>query len=224
MADVTVPQNEFHINTLDLIKRLKPSLTSFFSVYINKAINEISSADVNFLAYEAVLPGTSFELGQVFGDMQGFTEQYPTKRVYPPIDISFYVNVDNKKSPYPVITYFENWMQEIFTIKGNGNVRYGRFNYPKSSKLDDGTVIPGYECDIVITKFERDYRKTIASKLNSKGSAGVIEVDQKCTYTLRNAYPTNIISLPVSYSQSDILRTTITFNYDYYSYSNVKYN
>jgi hypothetical protein len=219
MADLTVPQSEFHIDTLDLIKRLKPSLTSFFSVYINKSINGISGADVNFLAYEAVLPGTSFELGQVFGDMQGFTEQYPTKRVYPPIDISFYVNVDNKKTPYPVISYFEGWMQQIFEIKdGGGNNRYGRFNYPKPSKRDDGTEIPGYECDVIITKFERDYRKTIASKLNSKGSAGEINVDRKFTYTLKNAYPSNIISLPVSYSQSDILRTTITFNYDYYSF------
>ncbi len=208
MADVTVPQSEFHINTLDLLTRIKPSLTSFFSVYINKSINEISSEDVNFLAYEAVLPGTSFELGQVFGDMQGFTEQYPTKRVYPPIDISFYVNVDNKKTPYPVISYFEGWMQQIFEIKdGGGNKRYGRFNYPNS-----------YECDVIITKFERDYRKTIASKLNSKGSAGEINIDRKFTYTLKNAYPSNIISLPVSYSQSDILRTTITFNYDYYSF------
>jgi hypothetical protein len=212
--------SELHIPTVELISRLNPSLTSFFAIYINdrylrakgNLFGKAETEDVNFLAYEAVLPGTSFELGQVFGDMQGFTEQYPTKRVYPPIDISFYVNITGIGTAYPVITYFENWMQSIFVNKkGTTGTRYGRFNYPDS-----------YECDIVITKFERDLRDK-NSRLNSKGNAGVVDLNQKCTYTLRNAYPTNIISLPVSYSPSDILRTTITFNYDYYSYSNVDY-
>jgi hypothetical protein len=218
---IEVPRNELHIPTVELISKLNPSLTSFFSIYINdkllrqqgRTFGGTDTADVNFVAYEAVLPGTSFELGQVFGDMQGFTEQYPTKRVYPPIDVSFYVNIKGStRSVYPVITYFENWMQSIFEIKGGGGIRYGRFNYPDS-----------YECDIVITKFERDFRDK-NSKLNSKGDAGYVSLNQKCTYTLRNAYPTNIIALPVSYSQSDVLRTTITFNYDYYSYDEIKYS
>lgn len=209
--ETRTPVNQLHIDTIDLMTRMSPSLTSFFSVYIKKKeYGEVNSSEVNFLAYEAVLPGTSFELSQVFGDMQGFTEQYPTKRVYPPIDVSFYVNVNGSK-PYPVITFFENWMQKIFEIKGTGDIRYGRFNYPST-----------YETDIVITKFERDYRDK-SRRLLDKGSAGVPEIDQKCTYTLKNAYPTNIISLPVSYSQADVLRTTITFNYDYYSYRNVTY-
>lgn len=208
----SIPVNQLHIDTIELMTRMSPSLTSFFSVYIDKEYGGVkSSVDVNFLAYEAVLPGTSFELGQVFGDRQGITEQYPTKRVYPPIDVSFYVNV-NGSQPYPVITFFENWMQKIFELKGTDkNIRYGRFNYPST-----------YETDIVITKFERDYRDK-SRRLLDKGTAGVPQINKKCTYTLRDAYPTNIISLPVSYSQADVLRTTITFNYDFYSYEDVTY-
>lgn len=207
----STPVNQLHIDTIELMTRMSPSLTSFFSVYIDEEYGGVNSSEVNFLAYEAVLPGTSFELGQVFGDRQGITEQYPTKRVYPPIDVSFYVNV-NGSQPYPVITFFENWMQNIFELKGtDGNIRYGRFNYPST-----------YETDIVITKFERDYRDK-SRRLLDKGTAGVPQIEEKCTYTLKNAYPTNIISLPVSYSQADVLRTTITFNYDFYSYKEVNY-
>jgi hypothetical protein len=36
---------------------------------------------------------------------------------------------------------------------------------------------------------------------------------------LRNAYPTNLISVPVSYEGANILRTTVTFNYDVYAFT-----
>ncbi len=198
--------NELHVDNYELMTRLKPSLTSFFSVYVSSStFGNVSSGDINILAYEAVLPGTSFELGQVFGDRQGITEPYPTKRVYPPIDVSFYINSD-----YKVITFFENWFQNIFEFKsGDTGSRYGRFNYPSD-----------YKKEIVITKFERDYRTPIG-RLKDKGTAGVPKITTKCTYTLKNAFPSNIISIPVSYSQADILRTTITFNYDFYSYNKV---
>jgi hypothetical protein len=42
------------------------------------------------------------------------------------------------------------------------------------------------------------------------------------TYTLLNAYPTNIISIPLSYEQSSVLKTTITFNYDRYIFQKHK--
>jgi hypothetical protein len=39
-----------------------------------------------------------------------------------------------------------------------------------------------------------------------------------CKYILRNAYPTNLIAVPVSYEGANILRTTVTFNYDLYRF------
>lgn len=213
MAQVEV--NQLHIDSDKLIRKFNPSLTSYFSVFIsNSNFGDVSSDDINIFAYEAVLPGTSFELGQVFGDRQGITEPYANKRVYPPIDVSFYINAD-----YKVSTFFENWMQSICKTKGeesNGSRneldnRYARFNYPVT-----------YKKEVVITKFERDYRDSNA-RLSTKGDAGVPNIKTKCTYTLKNAFPSNIISIPVSYSQADILRTTITFNYDFYSYQNVTY-
>ena len=199
-----VPFNQLYINTEDLTKQFNPSLTNYFSVYIpNLNFDGVTNDDISIFAYEAVLPGTSLEVGQIFGDRQGITESYPIRRTYPPIDVSFYVNKD-----YNVIRYFESWVSSIFEIKGDvDNVRYGRFNYPSKWKND-----------VIITKFERNFRDR-NRRLSSASDAEDSSDQLKFRYILRNAFPVNIISLPVSYSQTDILRTTITFNYDFYSFS-----
>jgi hypothetical protein len=183
------------------------SLTSTFAVDIKEArkianslgFNVDRTQRISLLAYEAVLPGSSFELGQVFGDRQGITEQYPTKRVYPPIDVSFYIKYD-----YDVLRFFDGWLNLISPRIG-GKIdpqSYHKFNYPDL-----------YKCNINIVKFERQFRPP-SQRLSARGTDGGINDPTTYTYTLINAYPSNVISVPLSYSQSDILRTTITFNYD----------
>jgi hypothetical protein len=61
------------------------------------------------MAYEAVLPGTSYETAQVYGDRMGRIEQYPTRRIYPNVDVSFYIDQD-----YKVLKFFEAWMEYYF--------------------------------------------------------------------------------------------------------------
>jgi hypothetical protein len=186
---------------------LELSLSSLYSVEI-KGAKDIwpegpSVEDISFLAYEAVLPGTSFELGQVFGDRQGITEQYPVKKVYPPIDVSFYIKTD-----YKIITFFEKWMSLISPLTGSidNSASYYTFNYPNT-----------YEKLISIVKYEKDARP-LNERLEKKGSEGGTKDPKSVTYTLLNAYPTNIISIPVSYDQSSVLKTTVTFNYDRYAF------
>jgi hypothetical protein len=193
-----MPSRRLFYSTDELVRKFKPSLTSTFDVFISKSFSGIDDEVVNFSAYEAVLPGSSFELGQVFGDRQGVTEQYATKRVYPPVDVSFYVDVE-----YGVLDFFERWFKQI-----NDKSDDFRFSYPSG----------GYKTNVIITKFEREFRES-KDRLNSPGTAGTVsEPSYQARYNLRNAFPSNIISVPVSYGQSDVLRTTITFNYDYYDF------
>lgn len=189
---------------------LQLSLSSLYSVEI-KGAKDIwpegpSIEDISFLAYEAVLPGVSFELGQVFGDRQGITEQYPVKKVYPPIDVSFYI-----KSDYEIITFFEKWINLISPLTGSidDETSYYTFNYPDS-----------YEKLISIVKYEKDARPTLSGRLEDGAFEGETKDPKSVTYTLLNAYPTNIISIPVSYDQSSVLKTTVTFNYDRYALQN----
>lgn len=189
-------------------KILNLSLTSVFAVDIKAGnVAEIlgftasQTQTISLLAYEAVLPGSSYELGSVFGDRQGVTEQYPIKRVYPPVDVSFYI-----KNDYEVLKFFDGWMDLISQRYGDGpdKTSYYKFTYPNV-----------YECNINIVKFERDLRPK-NQRLTAKGTDGGINDPKTYTYSLINAYPSNLISVPVSYEQSTILRTTVTFNYDRY--------
>jgi hypothetical protein len=188
---------------------LNLSLTSVFAVDIKAGqiaerlgLTNYQAQIISVLAYEAVLPGSSYELGQVFGDRQGVTEQYPTRRVYPPVDVSFYI-----KNDYGVLSFFDEWMNLISPRYGTEGGKFSKFpvfkfNYPDT-----------YECDINIVKFERNLRPE-GERLSAKGTGGNINDPKTYTYSLINAFPSNIISAPLSYSQSDILRTTVTFNYD----------
>lgn len=209
--------NIFNNTELDLISTeelrsilLNLSLTSIYSIEIKdvKSIwDQMTTREVNILAYEAVLPGTSFELGQVFGDKQGITEAYPTKRVYPPIDVSFYIKTD-----YKIVTFFEKWMEKMSPLIGDiaDSTSYYKFNYPST-----------YEKNINIVKYEKDARPK-GERLNKRFDEGTRNNPRSVTYSLLNAYPTNIISIPVSYDQSNILKTTVTFNYDRYIIQNNK--
>lgn len=195
------PYKNLWFSTDELISKFKPSLSNVFDVYIRGSYGGVNNEDINFLAYDAVLPGTSFELGQVYGDRQGRIEQYPTRRVYPPVDVSFYIDQD-----YKVLQFFEQWMAEISPNLGTVNNSYVKFNYPGDSQ---------YEKEIIITKFERLFRQP-DQRLVKDGVYGppLTYVE----YTLRNAFPVNLISVPVSYEGANILRTTVTFNYDVYNF------
>lgn len=193
------PDTELYFSTDELKSRFKPALTNYFSVYINASFGGVLNSDINFMAYEAVLPGTSYELGEVYGDRMGRSEQYPTKKVYPAVDVSFYIDKD-----YKVLTYFETWMNSISKNYGSVDNSYVRHNYASE-----------YEKEVIITKFERDLR----ARPERLKKAGVYRPPEKnVTYTLRNAFPSNLISIPVSYDGASILKTTVTFNYDVYNF------
>jgi len=186
-------------NTDELISEVLGglSLTSTFAINIKDSDSRASK--ISFLAYEATLPGTSFQTAEVSGDVQGLTQSYAIKKIFPPVDISFYIQAD-----YGTIVYFEEWMNKISSLQGKPtiNTSFYKFNYPDTYKY----------ADINIVKYERDFRSQ-SDRLKPKGS---IKDPRSITYSLLKAYPVNIISIPVSYEASSILRTTITFNYDRY--------
>jgi hypothetical protein len=198
MAETSYQQ--LYYPTDDIVSRFKPSLSAYFDVFIKGGFGGVSNADINFLANEAVLPGTSYQTTEVFGDRQGVTETFANKRIYPPVDVTFYVDYD-----YKVLRYFESWMAAISPNSGATGASYNKFKYPET-----------YKSEVQITKFERNFRKP-----NQRLVEGGVYAPpaNRCYYTLRNAYPVNISSIPLSYDQSSLLRTTVTFNYDVYAFT-----
>jgi len=202
------PYTRYHYSTSELISKFKPALTNQFSVFarpprLNLNGPNIDSEVVNFMAYEAVLPGTSYELGTVYGDRQGRTEYYPTRRSYPPVDVSFYVDKD-----YNSIRFFEGWINAISVNKGTNKDSFVTHYYPDE-----------FKGEITIAKFERNFRSP-QQRLTSNGIGGA-RPGSVLKYTLRNAFPSNLISIPVSYEGVSILKTTVTFQYDVYFFETI---
>ena len=102
-------------------------------------------------------------------------------------DIDFTFYVDED---YTSLSIFEGWMDYISAgedIDINEQEFYRRFKYP-----DD------YKCNtMTITKFEKNIERTLM-------------------YEFKNAFPKSITSLPVTYGTADLMKVTVTFNYDRY--------
>ena len=151
---------------------------------------EIDNADIgniNLLCCDTNLPGSSLATHDVTNDYPGVTEKFAYRRIYDEtIDFTFYVDKD-----YNVIEYLDAWMNYV---TGQGTTfatdqyvdryRYYRMNYSNLYKSDG----------LYITKFEKDTGNSM-------------------TYQFIGAFPVNIVSMPVSYEASNILKCTASFSY-----------
>ena len=150
--------------------------------------------DAGLLCFSASLPTTSLATANVSGNFMGITEKFAHTRQYIPISLEFYVDKN-----YNALKFMESWMEFIASGSNNpigsslapiGQNRkdyISRMQYPEYYKSDRTTI----------TKFDRDYNKEIQ-------------------YTFIGLFPSAMSSIPVSYSSSDILKMSVTFEYDRY--------
>ena len=169
--------------------------------------------DIELLCNSAVLPGTSLSTHEVIGDYQGVRERMAYRRQYDDtVDLTFYVDHD-----YKVVDFFDGWIDYI-SGQGNGqrlsNIdarKFGanyRMNYPAS-----------YKTNMYIVKFEKD-SSMIERSIDTKS----IIPKYQLTYTLVNAFPLNIISTPISYEGSQILKYSVSMSMQRYTIDKLKIN
>lgn len=151
------------------------------------------------LCSNANLPATSLATVDVRDNFMGIPQEFAHTRLYTDIDFTFYVSND-----YTNLRIFEGWIDYISggsETKGpfgdgrseNEKYYYRRMRYPDS-----------YKCDTMyITKFEKNYNfdKEIGSRMD---------------YQFISAFPKLIAAVPVKYGEAQILRVTVSFNYDRY--------
>jgi hypothetical protein len=184
----------------DLMDWLKNS-----GVINNPKYNRTNPYIYDFYCAEAVIPGISFDVTEEMGSRQGTIERIPTRRIFPEFTMTFYVD-----SEYNLIRLFEEWMNFINPLyagtgilpaneKGQGNNLgkdrrdFFRFRYP-----DD------YKRIISITKFERNFNSDDPNN---------VKFPPHLTYRMLEAFPTNITAMPLTYEGSQIVKTTVTFQY-----------
>ena len=148
---------------------------------------------MSVMCAEAEIPGTSFQSTLAVGHHQGIQEEFPYLRTFPPLNLTFYCDLD-----HVIIEVLESWMtfiNPISTNKRNLNA-YGRFNYP-----DD------YKETIHLTKFERD---TFEASLPLDQNP----TTRLMTYEFINVWPQNMTSMRVAYGDSNVLRCSVQLAYD----------
>ncbi len=200
-------------------KLLQPSLTSQFVVTITqpkgddwaqvKSDAKLTGYDqetLNLLCSETVLPGSSLATHTITSDHTGVTEQHAYRRVFDnKIDFTFMV--PGGADAYLPIKYFEAWIKYIAAEKDEEasdqneqaySVRNPSYSYRMRYPEDY------YAQAIKVQKFEKD-----------KSGASM-------TYNFVNCYPTSVISMPVSYDASQILKCTVSMSYIRYYIESVK--
>ena len=149
------------------------------------------SRETGILCSDASLPASAYATAEVKDNFMGVPQEFVHSRLYTDIDFTFYVDED-----YTVLNIFEGWMDYI-SSGADGEVAdfqkpfYRRMRYPDT-----------YKCDTMfITKFEKNQKRLLR-------------------YQFINAFPKAITPMPVTYGQADLLRVTVSFNYDRYIVAN----
>jgi hypothetical protein len=170
----------------------------------------------NFLALfcsEAVLPGSQIQTSQVDGLRQGVSSSYAVYRRYPDITLTYYSQKD-----YYTNEVFNAWMEYIsptyLSTGGHGTSTdqrkndvgsYRKLKYPLS-----------YKCDIQITAFSGDILPEQSRLRSSDSARSSARLSNSITYHIMDAFPVNIVAAPLAYGDAELIKTAVTFKYDYY--------
>ena len=154
-------------------------------------IDEFISRTSGLLCSDASLPASAFATAEVKDNFMGVPQEFAHTRIYTDIDFTFYVDED-----YTLLNIFEGWMDYISSgaereVADFQRPFYRRMRYPDS-----------YKCDTMfITKFEKNMKR-------------------KLRYQFINTFPKSISPMPVTYGAADLLKVTVSFNYDRYIVAN----
>ena len=164
------------------------------------------TAYYDFFCADASLPGSSLNSSQEAGSRQGIIESFPTTRIYPPFEMTFYVD-----SNYTIIRLFEEWINFINPLNSYGgeatSSEAGLGAYKNRPDFFRMRYPDTYKRIISVTKFERDFYQDGKNKLKKIPTV---------TYRMIDAYPDQLNSIPVTYEGSVITKTTVRFLYSRY--------
>ena len=144
---------------------------------------------MSLLCTQAEIPGTSFTTDLAVGHHQGIQESFPNLRNFPPLNLTFYCDVD-----MVILEVLERWMSFINPVKNKRDyAAFSRFEYPED-----------YKEILHVTKFERD---TFSEKKGSYQSG-------MAQYEFVNVWPTDLTSMRVAYGEPNVLQCSVQFAYD----------
>ena len=167
---------------------LSPQISDYLARYSGVSnLKDFLSRRAGILCSNASLPATAYATGEVKDNFMGIPQQFAHTRIYTDIDFSFYIDKD-----YTLLKIFEGWM-EYMSSGSNASVKQNEIGYYRRMRYPDTYKVSS----MYINKFEKDYKKAIR-------------------YRFVNAFPKAMTNIPVTYGPAEVLKVTVSFNYDRY--------
>ena len=186
---------KFKFGNLSLNNQYQVHFAGFNTSIINYLRNNLGilnaddfiSRQMGILCFDASLPASALATAEVKDNFMGVPQEFAHSRLYTDIDFSFYIDKD-----YTLLTIFEGWMDYITSgaereVDDLQKPYYRRLKYPDTYKVSS----------MYISKFEKN-------------------ADRGITYQFINAFPKSITPIPVTYGSADLLKVSVSFNYDRY--------
>ena len=191
-----------------------PSLMEFIKQHVLIPSNNVMNEPGDNLALfcsEAILPGTQVQTAAISGLRQGITQNYAVYRRYPDFNLTFYSQKD-----YYTQDVFNAWVDYISPMQIENQVHGGVDGIRSRDNTFRNMKYPRtYKCEIEITSFSSDFLMP-KSRLSTER-----EIDKRTpyfiTYYMKNAFPSNIIAAPLAYGNAELIKTTVSFKYDYFT-------
>lgn len=161
--------------------------------------------ECGLLCSSAVLPTTQLATVPINNNYMGITENIAHRRQYQDISLEFYVDKN-----YNSLKFMEYWMEFISSGANNDTIPIPFSRDPRELERIDPNVNEGYFIRMQYPEYYKSYTTSITKFERDHKAIHAIE------YKFKGLYPYNIASIPVSYSQSEILRMQVSFKIDRY--------
>ena len=192
---ITMTDAKLKFGILSLNNQYQVHFAGFNTSIINYLRNNLGilnaddfiSRQMGILCFDASLPASALATAEVKDNFMGVPQEFAHSRLYTDIDFTFYIDKD-----YSLLTIFEGWMDYITSgaereVDDLQKPYYRRLKYPDTYKVSS----------MYISKFEKN-------------------ADRGITYQFINAFPKSITPIPVTYGSADLLKVSVSFNYDRY--------
>ncbi len=192
---ITMTDAKLKFGNLSLNNQYQVHFAGFNTSIINYLRNNLGilnaddfiSRQMGILCFDASLPASALATAEVKDNFMGVPQEFAHSRLYTDIDFTFYIDKD-----YTLLTIFEGWMDYITSgaerdVDDLQKPFYRRLKYPDTYKVSS----------MYISKFEKN-------------------ADRGITYQFINAFPKSITPIPVTYGAADLLKVSVSFNYDRY--------
>ena len=192
---ITMSDAKLKFGNLSLNNQYQVHFAGFNTSIVNYLRNNLGivnaddfiSREMGIMCFDASLPASALATAEVKDNFMGVPQEFAHSRLYTDIDFSFYIDKD-----YTLLRIFEGWMDYITSGAESevGDLQkpfYRRLRYPDNYKVSS----------MYISKFEKN-------------------LDQALTYQFINAFPKSITPVPVTYGTADLLKVSVSFNYDRY--------